>query len=288
MASEEEISKFGMGLPADHSDADIQAFAVYRLKVYNEQGWKSTRLSNYFAEDFEGFNPEKFSKIQPDQRRTLRDYLRDNGVYVRNGRFVSIATALAEALAEELTWPKNEINSTSNTAGVESGVNGRSKTQKFTGGHLYNLDMKLALFNERCDQAQVANIDRHRVFSAMLEGAALHFYLTSIKGSCNNIHEMISKLRSRQNDYETTRTETSLPRPYQDDMMLRNRLLNACEGVEACRLARQKVAATVQGVIDDLYSSAATHVSQENKHRSTQPEALIVDRRRYDFRNRNN
>ena len=47
----------------------------------------------------------------------------------------------------------------------------------------------------------------------------------------------------------------TLPRPYRDEALMRNRLLDACDGIDECRLARQKVAPCVEGVIADLQTS---------------------------------
>ncbi len=58
------------------------------------------------------------------------------------------------------------------------------------------------------------------------------------------------------------------------ELILRNRLLNAVRGVEACNLAAQKPSATVQGVIADLQSSVNTQSSA-----LIAPNALVIDRR---------
>lgn len=41
------------------------------------------------------------------------------------------------------------------------------------------------------------SVQRHRIFSSMLSGAAMNYYLTNIKGKCNNIFEMESSIRKR-------------------------------------------------------------------------------------------
>lgn len=74
-----------------------------------------------------------------------------------------------------------------------------------------------------------------------------------------------------------------LPRAFQSDDLLKNRILNACTGIEACRLSRQKVAPTLMGVVVDLQTSISTF--QENNKPSEiaemQSSALVTDRRRH-------
>lgn len=49
-----------------------------------------------------------------------------------------------------------------------------------------------------------------------------------------------------------------VPRAYHDDVILKNRLLNACSDVESCRLARHKVSPKYP--IDGLIFSFEVHV----------------------------
>lgn len=52
--------------------------------------------------------------------------------------------------------------------------------------------------------------------------------------------------------------QVSLPPEYHNDTILKNKLLNSVKKVEACRLAYQKPAETLQGIISDLHASVAT------------------------------
>lgn len=68
-----------------------------------------------------------------------------------------------------------------------------------------------------------------------------------------------------------------LPPAYNSDEMLCAKLLNAISGVEACRIVPQKPAATVEGVISDIYTSIATYKAPESAAPVT---ALFTDRKR--------
>ncbi len=175
-----------------------------------------------------------------------------------------------------------------------------------------NLDLKLSLFHERCDQADLPRDYRHKAFSSMLSGAALNYFLTVVKSTSTNLQEMVSMVRNRFVTSESTLALTRewdnmslrdyakkypdkslrdsldlmvkrlqelqlcLPRPYQNDEMLKHRLLNACDGFEECKFARQKVSPTVMGVIADLQNSIATHISGSKSNDSN--DVFVIDR----------
>jgi len=76
--------------------------------------------------------------------------------------------------------------------------------------------------------------------------------------------------------------QACLPTEYRSALILRNRLLNATRGVDACRLAIQKPSPTVQGVTADLQSAVQGHVASPSSHQiagSSNVSALIVDRK---------
>lgn len=67
-----------------------------------KSGWTRSRLSNYFAEDFEKYSIEKSTLLLSDMRRAFHNHLLDNVVYFPHGRSVKIATAFRSAVEEEL------------------------------------------------------------------------------------------------------------------------------------------------------------------------------------------
>lgn len=70
---------------------------------------------------------------------------------------------------------------------------------------------------------------------------------------------------------------------YRTARILRDKLLNACSGIDECRLALQKVAPTVEGVITDLHTSMATTTASA-KYDKTDAlvTALYTTRRRFE------
>eukprot|EP00171_Calliarthron_tuberculosum_P022803 IDg22803t1 len=171
-----------------------------------------------------------------------------------------------------------------------------SSRDKYNGTLLDNFERKLKVFFERCDQTGVPDHEKATAFSLMLEGVALQYYVDHIKTSSDTIHGRINMIKQRFVTHERTLSlirewesttliryietnptkpkkevlelmicrlqdlQLSLPDPYRPDLILKNKLLSACEGIEECRLARQKVAPTVDGVIADLYTSISTAI----------------------------
>lgn len=173
---------------------------------------------------------------------------------------------------------------------------------KFEGDMTDNLDLKLQMFHDKCDKAKLPMESRHLLFSEMLSGPALNFYLRNLKGKIHTIHEMEESMRKRFVTTEGTLAllrewksttllsymeknpdksavdifnkmvarlaiiQQGLPNEYQNDTIFKDHLLTAVDGIDACRLARQKVAPTLQGVISDLQTSIATvQVQQKPK-----------------------
>eukprot|EP00171_Calliarthron_tuberculosum_P022824 IDg22824t1 len=158
-----------------------------------------------------------------------------------------------------------------------------SSKDKYTGTLIDNFEQKLKVFNERCEQTGVQEHEKALAFSLMLDGTALHYYVDHIKNSTPTFHGRINKIKNRFETQERTLSlirewdsisllgyiaknqnksknealelmicrlqdlQVSLPEPYRPDLILKNKLLSACEGVDECRLARQKVAPTVDG-----------------------------------------
>lgn len=189
-------------------------------------------------------------------------------------------------------------------------------SDKYNGSLSDNLERKLTLFLERCDQSGINQADRPRAFSFMLDGAGVQYYFDSIKGKYSSFEAMITQLPQRFLTQERTLTLTRewesttllryieenpnksrnkslelmrarlkelqicLPGPYNTDVIMINKLLTACDGVEECRLARQKVVPTVEGVIADLHTSiSTTHKKEKPSDNGLQFTTFLTERR---------
>eukprot|EP00171_Calliarthron_tuberculosum_P004960 IDg4960t1 len=184
-------------------------------------------------------------------------------------------------------------------------------SDKYSGNYGDNFEYKLKIYNNRCDMMGVDLMDRSIAIPAMLTRPALNFYFDFVLGKVSTYPEIIQKLRERFITPESIRALVSefenitlqsvmhsnsgktitdclnimvarlqelqmcLPQEYRSELILRNRLLNAARNVEACKLAIQKPALTVQGVIADLQSSVQTIA---NPLPTLNSNAMLIDR----------
>lgn len=227
----DELSLFRQGLPEDADQPQREAFAWYSVRLYKSKSWCNDTLSEYYADDFKSFSEDHFAELSASTRRELRDVLRRQGVYVKKGRNVSIATALHEVVKDEIPWPdddpdapSNRISSTispsdgytsnrGNTGGNFSNfkfVSNISKAytrdeERFSGKDSDNFERKLKLFNERCTQNGVADADKPKAFSIMLTERALQYYFDHLQGKRLNFDNLCDAIRRRFLTEEHTR-----------------------------------------------------------------------------------
>ena len=188
-----------------------------------------------------------------------------------------------------------------------------SSAEKYKGHFDDNLDRKIELFELRSDQFGLPASERSMVIDIILADDALDYYLDKIRPLNLSYSEIIEMLRKRFNTKErivklkeewdaTKLTEyikkynnktikdvlelmirrlSSLHRniPNKTEEDLRDKLLSATRGVDECRLAQQKPADTVQGVIADLHMALSTY----KKESDIIPSANFTDRKRRDI-----
>lgn len=190
-------------------------------------------------------------------------------------------------------------------------------TDRYSGSTTDNFDRKLAIFHERCEQSGIFGEERRKAFSIMLCSAASQFYFDQLQGKGLSLAGMAEKICSRFQTAERTRAllreweslslpsimtqnqgksatfcletlinrlseiQVCLPMEYRNDTIFKNKLLNAVKDVESCRLAYQKPAPSLQGIISDLHASIATASSAN----TLEPTAFYIDRK-YHKRNK--
>jgi hypothetical protein len=103
--------KWETGINATVTDIkEIKAFVDWRLSIYKEKGWKGFDLWESFVDDFESFTKDILSDLGKDRLKEIRDYLRENGVYIRKEARKSIADGLLGAIHEPTPskWPTDD------------------------------------------------------------------------------------------------------------------------------------------------------------------------------------
>ena len=103
-----DTEKWETGIDATVTNIkEVKAFVNWRLLIYKEKGQKGFDLQESFVDDFESFTRDILNDLGKDQLKEIRDYLRENRVYIRKEARKSIADGLLEAIHEPTPskWP---------------------------------------------------------------------------------------------------------------------------------------------------------------------------------------
>src|ERR1700722_16728803 len=106
-----DTEKWKTGINATVTDIkEAEAFINWRLLIYKKKGWKGFDLWESFINDFELFTKNTLNDLGKDQLKKIRDYLRENGVYVRKEARKSIADSLLGTIHKPTPskWPTND------------------------------------------------------------------------------------------------------------------------------------------------------------------------------------
>ena len=96
-----DTKKWKTGIDATATDIkEVEAFVDWRLSIYKENRWKGFDLWESFVDDFESFTRDILNNLGKDRLKEIRDYLRENRVYIRKEARKSIADSLLRAIHE--------------------------------------------------------------------------------------------------------------------------------------------------------------------------------------------
>ena len=105
--------------PNDYSDIDydkvakddITEYVKWCTTAYEVEKWRDNRLWEAYQVNFANFTEEAFRKASQFYVTKLKNFLRDNGVYVEMSRKVKMTEGLYNAAQEEeqATWPPDEL-----------------------------------------------------------------------------------------------------------------------------------------------------------------------------------
>ncbi|KAK2771273.1 glycosyl transferase [Colletotrichum kahawae] len=163
------------------------------------------------------------------------------------------------------------------------------------GGEKYDiLDTKLAIFYNLCDKISIEPSQAADAFPFILKGRARDYYFDRLSNAQLTLPLMVERLRGHFESHETrqayltewrqatlikiirdnpsktkmeclealidkiTKVQRALPTPYQSDLVLRDQLVNACQGVEECRICLYNPATTAEDVLSQLRSAIST------------------------------
>jgi len=103
-----DTEKWETGINATATDIkEVKAFVNWRLSIYKKKGWKGFDLWESFIDDFESFTKDILNDLGKDRLKEIRDYLRENRVYIRKEARKLIADGLLGAIHETTPskWP---------------------------------------------------------------------------------------------------------------------------------------------------------------------------------------
>ncbi len=194
-----------------------------------------------------------------------------------------------------------------------------TEDMKYSGENDY-FDLKYNAFINTCERTNLPRNMRSRAYPAMLKGAAIQHYYNSIVPSGNtnfdaavlatrNYFEGPERQRRIYNEWsnltlQQVMTETSknalqaldvlvqrlrdgqhgLPQELRNDQILHSRIISACQGVDACKIACSLPPPTVPALISSLKDSIDTAMRSHSE--ALNSDAFFTDRRYY--RNDNN
>src|ERR1700733_7032076 len=106
-----DTKKWETGIDATVTNImEVKAFVNWRLSTYKKKGWKGFDLWESFVNNFKSFTKDILNNLGKDQLKEIRDYLRENRVYIRKEARKSIADGLLGAIHEPtpLKWPADD------------------------------------------------------------------------------------------------------------------------------------------------------------------------------------
>ena len=105
--------------PNDHKEIDydkvtkddITEYVKWCTMAYEVEKWRDNRLWEAYQVNFANFTEEAFRKASQFYVTKLKNFLRDNGVYVEMSRRVKMTEGLYNTAQEEeqATWPPDEL-----------------------------------------------------------------------------------------------------------------------------------------------------------------------------------
>ena len=106
-----DTEKWETGINATVTDIkEVKVFVNWRLSTYKENGQKGFDLQESFIDDFKLFIKDILNNLSKDRLRKIRDYLRENGVYIRKEARKLIADGLLGVIYEPTPskWPTDD------------------------------------------------------------------------------------------------------------------------------------------------------------------------------------
>ena len=187
--------------------------------------------------------------------------------------------------------------------------------QKY-GGSADSFDFKLTIFYDLCTKAGIPQTMYPDAFSTMLKDDALDYYYDTVNNKGLSFEDMRKSIQTHFETHEHKQAlmtkwnsaslketifehgdgksleecldtlikqlrdiQRGLPPEYRTEGSLRDRLINACNNVEACVYACLKPSPTLEGLCSDLRSSIVAHKKVHESKQSATGQVFYTDRK---------
>lgn len=107
---DDDAQRFENELPDGAVQSESEAFARFRMTIYEKNNSSGSTLTEHFREDFSNATDDVFRRMNGDLHKKFRNYLREHGEFIPRKKNVPIFTALASAVDEKLGWAALETN----------------------------------------------------------------------------------------------------------------------------------------------------------------------------------
>ncbi|POS84492.1 hypothetical protein EPUL_004351, partial [Erysiphe pulchra] len=242
----------------------VNTYIEFRLKQYKSTTLRDDSLWEVFHEDFESWIDSTFSKADSYALYDLRDYLRQNGVFVETGRGKRLSVGLAKVLQEEdpHKWTPTEIKD----------------------------QIEKSVLNSRWNKPK---IEVDYIASPRVEATQKEIKPRYRQSRVNDERVREEQRRQKEPQLECLelllnyfwKIKQGLPDIYRTDTSLKDALINACRGIPECSFALYDPAQSFEGLSAQLRSSIGTAMDikqsslQESYQMMTQPEIYWTDRK---------
>jgi hypothetical protein len=231
---------------------EVKAFVDWRLSIYKEKGWKGFDLWESFVDDFESFTKDILNDLGKDRLKTIRDYLRENRVYIRKEARKSIADGLLGAIHEPTPskWPADDPTDDDPTDNSTDGPTD-GPTDNPTDGPTDGPT------DDPTDSPTDDPTDDPTPALPSLSTAPVQI-----------MQPTLAALTPTPAQITQATNQLTLQGSLGREITNYNKLFTACQDVLACKPACFRPATTLAGLISDIKSSIATYGKQKQEIKS--------------------
>ena len=253
--------------PQWHTTKHVNTYFIDCLDAYESYGRIDEELWESFQEDFEGWTEELFTFGHKRVRSTLRDFLRDHGVYVGGPKYISQQLFALTKEEKYKEWPVEEIERQLKTGREFNSYQNPMFRAMMEAKH-HQVGPKDALPPQATEKWH-QQVHQHQEQSAKLDpgltrpGATTSrtpMTPTPVAARTMNTPGPAPPVDLHENMPRPEHLEQTIPPPSIPSLMTKALTDLESQGVPACKLALLKPAATFESVASDLRNAVGVEM----------------------------